>query len=224
MTYWPLWKNVTNYLQGIKSRKNLHSSSFLLLHLWTLLHKILSHSFEPNHLGGMPHDRQEAKTGGSDWLKRPPNYHTTSLRGGKMRWPRILVFQTTRVFALEIHGIREKHDHGPQSLSNLIKKYRRMSTCNRLDLQTLGYQPIMPKNLPDHWSPLAGHQKQKSLKRCCSSQWHVTRVVTPYIIRWHGWYYPTVFHSLHHQITCQPFGICLIFTGHAISMLVVQDD
>ena len=27
-----------------------------------------------------------------------------------------------------------------------------MSTCNRLDLQTLGSQPIiMPKNLPDHW-------------------------------------------------------------------------
>ena len=26
-----------------------------------------------------------------------------------------------------------------------------MSTCNRLDLQTLGSQPVMPKNLPDHW-------------------------------------------------------------------------
>ena len=25
-----------------------------------------------------------------------------------------------------------------------------MSTCNRLDLQTLGSQPTMPKNLPDH--------------------------------------------------------------------------
>ena len=23
-----------------------------------------------------------------------------------------------------------------------------MSTCNRLDLQTLGSQPVMPKNLP----------------------------------------------------------------------------
>ena len=33
---------------------------------------------------------------------------------------------------------------------NLIKENRRMSTCNRLDLQTLGSQPIMPKNLPDH--------------------------------------------------------------------------
>ena len=27
-----------------------------------------------------------------------------------------------------------------------------MSTCNQLDLQTLGSQPIMPKNLPDHCS------------------------------------------------------------------------
>ena len=25
-----------------------------------------------------------------------------------------------------------------------------MWTCNRLDLQTLGFQPIMPKNLPNH--------------------------------------------------------------------------
>ena len=26
-----------------------------------------------------------------------------------------------------------------------------MSTCNRLDLGTLGSQPVMPKNLPGHW-------------------------------------------------------------------------
>ena len=27
-----------------------------------------------------------------------------------------------------------------------------MSTCNQLDLQTLGSQPmIVPKNLPDYW-------------------------------------------------------------------------
>ena len=26
-----------------------------------------------------------------------------------------------------------------------------MSTCNRLDLQTLGSQPVRPKNLPDYW-------------------------------------------------------------------------
>jgi hypothetical protein len=33
---------------------------------------------------------------------------------------------------------------------NLRKENRRMSTCNWLDLQTLGSQPIIPKNLPDH--------------------------------------------------------------------------
>ena len=35
---------------------------------------------------------------------------------------------------------------------NLIKGNRRLSTCNRLDLQTLGFQSAMPKNLPDHCS------------------------------------------------------------------------
>ena len=30
-----------------------------------------------------------------------------------------------------------------------------MSTCNRLDLQTLGSHPIMPKNLTDQWSRVA---------------------------------------------------------------------
>ena len=32
---------------------------------------------------------------------------------------------------------------------NLIKENRRISKCNRLDLQTLGSRPIVPKNLPD---------------------------------------------------------------------------
>ena len=39
LTYLPLWENVTDYLQGIKLRNNLHSSSFLLLQLWKILHK-----------------------------------------------------------------------------------------------------------------------------------------------------------------------------------------
>ena len=35
---------------------------------------------------------------------------------------------------------------------SLIEENRRMSTCNRVDLQTLGSQRvIMPKNLHDHW-------------------------------------------------------------------------
>ena len=40
---------------------------------------------------------------------------------------------------------------------NLTKGNRRLSTCNRLDLQTLGSQPVMmPKNLPDHWLTSSG--------------------------------------------------------------------
>ena len=33
---------------------------------------------------------------------------------------------------------------------NLIKENQSMSTCKWLDLQTLGSQPVMPKNLPNH--------------------------------------------------------------------------
>ena len=34
-----------------------------------------------------------------------------------------------------------------------LRKENRMSTCNRLDLQTLESPPVMPKNLPEHyWS------------------------------------------------------------------------
>jgi hypothetical protein len=43
---------------------------------------------------------------------------------------------------------------------NLIKEDRRMSTCNQLNLQTLGSQPIsMPKNLPGLWVPAIMHPK-----------------------------------------------------------------
>ena len=38
-----------------------------------------------------------------------------------------------------------------QSFYENRKENRRMWTCNRLDLQTLGSQPVMPKNLPNHW-------------------------------------------------------------------------
>ena len=41
---------------------------------------------------------------------------------------------------------------------NLIQENWRMSTCNRLDLQTLGSQPAIPKNLPDHWLSLINNR------------------------------------------------------------------
>ena len=46
---------------------------------------------------------------------------------------------------------------------NLMKENRRMSTWNRLDMQTLGSQPVMSKNLPDHWCCLH-HEPQSSPK------------------------------------------------------------
>jgi hypothetical protein len=37
-----------------------------------------------------------------------------------------------------------------------------MSTCNRLDLQTLGSQPIMPKNFPRSLTRIVGTQTTSS--------------------------------------------------------------
>ena len=55
---------------------------------------------------------------------------------------------------VEVEDCRNISDHFGgiyRIYSNLTKETRRMSTCNRLDLQTLGSQPvIVPKNLPDH--------------------------------------------------------------------------
>ena len=57
--------------------------------------------------------------------------------------------------SVEVHQDCRKITHHFKGIyriyPNLIKENRRMSTCNRLDLQTLGSQPvIMPKNLPNH--------------------------------------------------------------------------
>ena len=55
---------------------------------------------------------------------------------------------------VEVQDCREITDHF-RGISiiyrNLIKANRRMSTWNRLDLQTLGSQPAIPQNLLDHW-------------------------------------------------------------------------
>ena len=56
---------------------------------------------------------------------------------------------------VEVHNCRKITDHFRgiyRTYPNLIKEIRKMWTCNRLDLQALGSQPIMPKNLPDHCS------------------------------------------------------------------------
>ena len=47
-----------------------------------------------------------------------------------------------------------------------------MSTCNLLDLETLGSQPIMPKNLSDHRIEPCGSQRKK-----CHLQKQMTEII-----------------------------------------------
>ena len=57
-------------------------------------------------------------------------------------------------YPIEVQDCRKITDHfrGIHEIYPiLIKENRRMSTCNCLDLQTLASEPVMPKNLPDHW-------------------------------------------------------------------------
>ena len=54
-----------------------------------------------------------------------------------------------------VQDCRENTDHFRgicRIYPNLVKENRRMSTCKRLDLQTLGSQPVMQKNCSDHCS------------------------------------------------------------------------
>ena len=57
---------------------------------------------------------------------------------------------------------------------DLVKENRRMSTCNRLDLQTLGSQPVMPKKIPQSllWSlPRVSKGKPKGSQHVTSWAW-----------------------------------------------------
>ena len=46
-----------------------------------------------------------------------------------------------------------------------MKENRTMPTCNRLDLQTLGSQPIMPKNISDHMTHIT-HRVNNVIQHC----------------------------------------------------------
>ena len=74
---------------------------------------------------------------------------TESLVGEKRQWSVIdepVEFQDCRKITDHFRGIYRIHP-------NSVKENRRLSTCNRLDLQTLGSRPVMmPKNLPDRWN------------------------------------------------------------------------
>ena len=53
-----------------------------------------------------------------------------------------------------LHEITDNYREIHRLYVKLIEQNWEMSTCNRLDLESLGSQPIMPKNLPDHWMAL----------------------------------------------------------------------
>ena len=79
---------------------------------------------------------------------------------------------------VEVQDCREITDHFRgiyRIYPNLIKENRRMSTCNRLDLQTLGSQPLVSKNLPDHWWRLSQGRRDKADVHGCSQLFRVSR-------------------------------------------------
>ena len=58
---------------------------------------------------------------------------------------------------VEVQDCRKITDHFRgihRVYPNLVYENRRMSKYNRLDLQTLGSQRVMPTKIPDHWCTL----------------------------------------------------------------------
>ena len=53
---------------------------------------------------------------------------------------------------IEVHEIMKITDHFRGIYSKLTSKNWKMSTCNRSNLEALEYLPIMPKNIPRHYS------------------------------------------------------------------------
>ena len=66
---------------------------------------------------------------------------------------------------------------------NLIKKNQRRSTCNWLDLQALGSQPVMPKNLPNHCIEMHYNDLSFQLSK---HAWIAFKVQLQYIDSWFG--------------------------------------
>ena len=71
-----------------------------------------------------------------------------------IRENRHLITNEPVVFGKQLVEVQDcrKITYHCREIYRILKENRRMSTCNLLDLQTLGSQPvIMPKNLPEHW-------------------------------------------------------------------------
>ena len=81
-----------------------------------------------------------------------------------------------------------------------------MSACNRLDLQTLGSQQVMPKNLPDYWrAPDLFHMHFRKLKWQFSDKSIETRNRLPRAPgKDQNWPDMNIFHNEQQQITKIP--------------------
>ena len=92
---------------------------------------------------------------------------------------------------VEIEDCRKITDHFRgifRIYSNLIKENRRMWTCNQLEMQTIGSQPVMLKNLPNHCfthetkSPWPLHFKHSHWGKRQRSRW--SKFATSQYARW----------------------------------------
>ena len=95
--------------------------------------------------------------GGQTWYWLPDISNTSNMTEPMIGENRQLVTNELVEFEkwpVEVQDCRKITDHSRgihRIYPNLIKENRRMSTCNRSDLQTLGSQPLMPQYLPNHW-------------------------------------------------------------------------
>ena len=116
-----------------------------------LLHKLVNESIAAHGLVNIL-EWPSLQTGRHSWFVFPVFWF-----GSQYQWPG----KTGSWLQMKItNHFRGIYRHYP----NLIKENWRMWTCNWLDLQTLGSQPVMLKNLPDHW-------RERERENTSESQW-----------------------------------------------------
>jgi hypothetical protein len=57
-----------------------------------------------------------------------------------------------------------------------LKKNRKTSTCNRMDLETLGSPPILPKNLPEDDQQGHAGEVVRGVRNCRRVPWRIVQV------------------------------------------------
>ena len=136
--YWPIWRNLPTIPHLNEQKpKDVNMKPIYIF-------KIVSQPLMPKNLPGLMI--------GKNWqlvTNEPVEFE---------KWP--VEVQDCRKFTDHFRGVYGIY-------SNLMKGNWRMWTCNRLDLQTLGSQPvILPKNLPDH---CPGHWRYELIWSPCNA-------------------------------------------------------